>query len=329
MNSNIFFITGRIRSGTTLLNRILNNHSDIFIPQESPYIMHLYTKYNNITTWNENKILSFYDDLWKEIRVTQFWKLDRVKDELKKELLALGNKANFVSLCDVVFKVQAKNRGDQQAFIWGDKNPSYALYLNELRKAFPNAKFILLVRDARSNILSCQNASFDFNDVAILAERWNYFIKKINQFHKKNPQHSLIVKYEDLLQQGEQTLKDICKFLGISYQNQLLDFHKKDEKLESWKKFYNRPLEADKVLKWKKEMIKENIQVTEQISRKWLKHHGYELIEPRQTLLKTLRNIHKVLFAKGINFLENIVYLIPMNVRVKIINTYRKKTGTL
>lgn len=327
-NTPLFFIAGRIRSGTTLLNRILNRHSDIFIPQESPFIMHLYKKYKNVKQWDKNKIDSFYNDLWKEGRIKQFWKLDNVAEDLKAEMLALDNEASFQKLVYTIFKYQAINRNDKEAIFFGDKNPGYTLYLNDLIKLFPDSKFILLIRDARSNILSCQNVSFDLNDTAALAERWNYCAEKIYNFNKKYPKNSLIVRFEDLLTDEKNTLLKICDFLKISYQEQLFEIKKEMVKLESWKTFTDRPLEKDKSKKWKTQMDAKNITITEVVSKKWLKHYNYEILTKKYYLVSYIKLLPNIYFAKILNLLEKIIYYFPLWFRVNVINFYRKKTKT-
>ncbi|WP_103919423.1 sulfotransferase [Candidatus Venteria ishoeyi] len=46
--SAFFFIIGRPRSGTTLLQSILDAHPNILIPGESPLIMRLYMRYGHL-----------------------------------------------------------------------------------------------------------------------------------------------------------------------------------------------------------------------------------------------------------------------------------------
>ncbi len=327
----IFFIVGRIRSGTTLLARMLNNHPAIFLPQESPFIMNLYQKHAKVKEWHKKQILAFYNDLWKEVRLTQYWKLHEQKEALKADLLALAGKANFADLSKAVIYRRACMRERGAACMMGDKNPSYALYVDDLVKAFPNAPIILLVRDARDNILSCQRVSFDFNDPIVLAERWRFFNKEVLAAHKRHPQQTILVRFEDILAQPEKTLQKICTHLGLQFEPAMLEFYKKEEhlKLESWKNFYSRPLEKSKISKWKEKMPAQEIQYAELINKKLLQRLGYEVTNQHFPASSYFKIIPGVLLAKAANWLEQYIYYIPVNIRVTIINTYRRITKTL
>ena len=52
------------RSGTTLLQSILDNHSCIVVPPESYFMIHLDKKYGSLKKW-DNKIISKYFDVEK------------------------------------------------------------------------------------------------------------------------------------------------------------------------------------------------------------------------------------------------------------------------
>ncbi len=327
----IFFIVGRIRSGTTLLARMLNNHPAIFLPQESPFIMNLYQKHAKVKEWGREEILAFYKDLWQEVRLTQYWKLNEQKEELKADLLALEGKANFAELSKAVIYRRACMRDREEAYVMGDKNPTYALYVDDLVKGFPNAPIILLVRDARDNILSCQRVSFDFNNPIVLAERWRYFNKEVLAAHKRHPKQTILVRFEEILGQPEQTLQKICTHLGLRFEPAMLEFYKKEEslKLESWKNFYSRPLEKSKISKWKEKMPVEEVKYAELINKKLLKQLGYEISNTSFSIGSYFKIIPGVMLAKAANWLEQYIYYIPMNIRVTIINTYRRFTKTL
>ena len=48
-----FYILAMGRSGTTLLQSILDNHSGIVVPPESYFMIHLDKKYGSIKNWNK------------------------------------------------------------------------------------------------------------------------------------------------------------------------------------------------------------------------------------------------------------------------------------
>ncbi len=324
-----FFIIGRSRSGTTLLNRMLNHHPQIFVPQESPFIMHLYAKYAKKKVWKQDDILSFIDDLWKEARIKQFWKLDEVAFDLEKRLLALGQETNFKQLCETTIYQQAIKSGKATATLMGDKNPSYSLYVDELISVFPQSQFILVVRDPRDNIISVKNSRFDYNDTTILAERWAGINQHILKAAEKYPSNTHLVRFEDLLAEPAVVLQKICAKLNIPYESQMLDFWKSNEQLESWKVFKPRPLEKGKIDSWKSKMNEKDVVISEMICKDLIDKLGYTECESSSDSVQYLTSLPKQMVGKASNFLEDRIFHLPLGLRVTIIDTYRRLTNTL
>lgn len=325
----LFFIVGRIRSGTTLMNNVLNTYSEIFIPQESPFILYLFNKYSEVEFWSNELLLSFYTDLWTENRLTQFWELDQEKENLKKVILHLGENATFERLCKLVILFQAKRFGKTPSII-GDKNPSYTLYLPTLKKLFPTAKFIMMVRDPRPNILSCQKVSWDFNNSFILAGRWRYCADIINEFKSKNNSNICMISFEDLMLSPSHELERVSNYLDITYSSELLNFHKRKEKLKSWDSFYLRPIKKEKIEEWKGLIEVDELASIEYICADQMELYNYK---PESTSSLQLITKFKCFIFSQIgdlsNFLESIIYFFPLWFKSGLLKFYRKQTKTL
>ena len=79
----LFFIVGRARSGTTLLQTMLDANPHLAVAPECQIVMNLYSRYRT-ADWNRAKILRFHNDLWRESRLVT-WELN--KEKLKTELI--------------------------------------------------------------------------------------------------------------------------------------------------------------------------------------------------------------------------------------------------
>lgn len=121
----MLFILGRGRSGTSLLQTILNAHSQISVAPEAQFIMFLRKKYQN-AHWNESTIASFSKDIWFEERLVN-WHFS--KDKLKEDLLTI-KEPNYAACCQQVYVSYTKSKNKDQVKVLGDKNPYYALYVN-------------------------------------------------------------------------------------------------------------------------------------------------------------------------------------------------------
>lgn len=327
----LFFIIGRGRSGTTLLNFILNQHPDIFIPQESPFIMNLYSKYKGVKNWDQSKREAFFNDLWKEIRLTQYWKLQNRANELRSDIMALDNEeASFQNFCKLVFYHQAVNREKPHVQVIGDKNPSYTLYIDELSRLFPNARFLFMVRDPHDNILSYKRVTYDFlNDTSFLAERWVLFNKRMINFYYKNPTKSFLLTHENLIQHAEQELQAISDFLGVAYTPDFLRFYESADHLESWYYFDKQPLDPKRVNKWKTKMGVEDKKITESICREIATKMDYEMeTNGELSIGQNIKIAPKRILGWLAYKLEDLILYFPLDLKVLIINTYRKLTKT-
>ena len=127
------FLIGFPRSGTTLLDTILRTHNLIDVIEEKPIV----------------------DKLLKEIEKntgSSFSNLEKIEELEIKNLKDLYNKErqNYVKF--------------DKDKIYIDKFPLNIVYLAEINKIFPNARYILAVRNPRDSVLSCFMQSFTPND---------------------------------------------------------------------------------------------------------------------------------------------------------------------
>src|SRR5690554_7919810 len=73
----IAFLVAKDRSGTTLLQTMLDSHPNICAPLESRFVLHLKNKYHSKTIWNKSLKTQFVKNLFKEQKMVLFWELDQ------------------------------------------------------------------------------------------------------------------------------------------------------------------------------------------------------------------------------------------------------------
>ncbi len=171
----VFFILGRERSGMTLLQNLLNNHVEIFIPNEAPFIsflQHKYAKRRNIDPGN------FIKDLFGEPYLG-LWKIDKIK---LLHQLEISEDRCFPTFCKIVLNYH----NSKNAAILGDKNPIHSLFATSLEQTFEKAKFIWIVRDYRAQVNSMLKVDFERKNCTSLAIRW----KKIQSANRKIAERS-------------------------------------------------------------------------------------------------------------------------------------------
>lgn len=146
------------------------------------------------------------------------------------------NERSLARLIDEVYKTYAAQQFPN-ALVWGDQSPIYTFYFPYIKKVFPEAKYLHLVRDGRDVIASLiKKDGQDYFNEAIY--RWKESIKRARKLQDEVGLDKFIeIKYENLVIEPETTLEQISKFIGIEYTSKMLDYWKLDSTVES--KFYN------------------------------------------------------------------------------------------
>lgn len=220
MNKLSLFIIGMPRSGTKLFRELLNNHGEIFIPEvETLFIPSLIRKFG------DNKLSSDdVDQVIKELKESLFFFY--YSKHYDFDFLSLNTEnLNIKEFIDLLFTQLAKQR-NVDASILGDKSPNYIEDIEFLQKNYPNAKFIHIIRDPRDYVISMEKAWG--KNMYRAAYRWNKSIKYLNENKSDN---IFEIKYEDLIDSPEQVLKNVCTFLSVPFDYDMINLDKSVENL--------------------------------------------------------------------------------------------------
>jgi len=131
----------------------------------------------------------------------------------------------------------------QNSRVWGrprwlEKTPPNIYCFPQIRDMFPDAQFIQIVRDARDSMVSYYRRT---RDPFLTVGRWYYAMMAGLQYTDWD--NFLVVRYEDLVANPEQTLRRVCKFLGEAYTDELLDVESPSvDKLSSWRSHQQGPV---------------------------------------------------------------------------------------
>lgn len=248
-----FFIVGSERSGTTLLRVMLDSHPALHIPRESHFISDLLRTYSPDKVLCGTEILDAFKIVsahrrWKEWEVNSATVLEKLRDVQSLTL------ADFIHLLFVeVTSREGKAR-------WGDKTPAYVLQIDKIKRIFPNAKFIHIVRDGRDVCLSLLGRGWHGEWLRIMAERWAHTVKEGRRLGSKvGSEFYLEIGYEDLVMDSRGTLQRVCQFLNEPYSEEMLAFYERaDGKVAAreahvHKKLTRAPMSND-IERWKREM---------------------------------------------------------------------------
>tara|TARA_R110000868_G_scaffold115625_3_gene308671 strand:+ start:1129 stop:2055 length:927 start_codon:yes stop_codon:yes gene_type:complete len=256
-----FFIFGSGRNGSTLLNVILNQHSEFFLPPEQYFIGNSIIKFQlyNFILWRD-LVKIIYGELIKETG-SHSWNFN-VNNILNEAFLFEGQQKNMENILRHIYGNCADQNGKPGA-LWGDTTPMNTRYLNEIYSCFPNAKYVFLIRDGRDVTAAYKKGKTETFDTLVQPEHasdlWIKSIKKYNWLKKKTS--VLLVKYEDLVAHPEVELKKIMHHLGREFNAEMLDFQNKVPNVKEYNEPHHHnlhtPIKTTSVGQWK-ELLNES-----------------------------------------------------------------------
>ncbi len=138
-------------------------------------------------------------------------------------------------------------------------------------EVFPEARFIHLLRDARDCAKSAVAAGFSGNVYHGLEpwmnseESWDRLLPRLK------PEQYIEVRYEELVSEPERVLTEICEFLGLAFEPQMMDLSDTTYEPPS-PRFANQ---------WRRSMSPRDVYLIEARVAPMLAARGYELVNKR------------------------------------------------
>jgi Sulfotransferase family len=190
------FIVGTMGSGTTLLRLMLDSHERIAIPHETGFMR----AYNSMLfipfKWTGRG--------WAE---RLGWPEDEFDEKLRE-------------FFDDIFMRYAREHGKER---WGEKTPLHTWHINAMKRLFPDAVFIAIVRHPGAAIASnMRRFQHPLERAVYHYERYN---KEIVRQAEILPKRMITLRYEDLLLRTEPVMRELLDWLGEKWSPGVLEHH--------------------------------------------------------------------------------------------------------
>ena len=222
------FVVGCPRSGTTLLQRVLNAHPQLAITPESHWIPRLHAKPWALTPEGliKPKLIR------RLLAHPKFARLNISREELMR-LAGNGQPMTYASLVSTIFDLYGGVRGRT---LVGDKTPDYVRKIETLHALWPLARFVHLVRDGRDVALSMMDwpkvrpKPGDFvtwhEDRVSTAALWWELNVRLGRKAGRSLGRELYyeMRYESLVCHPREESAALCAFLGVPYDDAMLHF---------------------------------------------------------------------------------------------------------
>jgi sulfotransferase family protein len=210
------FLVGVWRSGTSLLQTLLNQHSQIGLMYEAelPLLKPLFAGGAPKADWLER---------W------DFWNSALTRHRIEPRAV-LPRSSHLRSAAETVYRSYALQSG---AVIFGEKSPNYWDSLERLSKTFPFARFIILWRNP---LAICRSVKSAGKSEPYFAKR-GMLLRTLLACEKLKRQRDRLVArgvrlhelhYEELVRDPAATLQDICGFLDIPLESRMITLEDAD-----------------------------------------------------------------------------------------------------
>jgi hypothetical protein len=246
------FLISSGRSGTTLMRSMLVAGGEVAIPPETQIIHTLVIKFPHLfhLGWAELTRVVISD--FEGSQHFPNWECNLAPAYLSAANIPVEERS-LARIIDEVFKTYASQKLPN-AKLWGDQSPIHTFFLPYINKIFPKARYLHLLRDGRDVISSLVKKVGDHH-INEAIYRWKASIKRINTFKKIiSPDQFFIVRYEELIQKQEISLNKASKFLGIDYNEGMLNYWKNPLTMENKNYDYKnlgKPIFSESIGIWK------------------------------------------------------------------------------
>ncbi len=212
------FVIGFARSGTSLLYSFLNLHPEIKLIFEADLLSNSLVAISSLTGRKWWERLDFYNSSFRrhKLEAQPSWESIRFSKQAAMELYR-------------------QYAGPNPRYI-GEKSPTYYNRLHKLARQFPDARFLMIWRNPYnvvSSIVSAGKKDYFFSNDSLPLRAvigFEQMQKDVLALRARNiPVFDLC--YEDLVEDPERHLKEICKFLELPFDPRMLELDHADSSM--------------------------------------------------------------------------------------------------
>ena len=272
------FLVGVARSGTTLLQRMLNSHPQLAVSND-PAFTHV-----PLRRLPDGVDPPLTPDLVEStLALSTFSRLRLPEAAVRQAAKGARTWSEFVT---GVYDAVARQDGKPLA---GEKMARYVTHLPQLSELFPWARIVHIIRDGRDVALSHLEwaherrgpgrlALWREEPVAVSALSWRWMVTTGRRDGAAlGPARYHEVHYEELVERAEEPLRRIARFLAIPFASEMLRYHEgkvRDHPGLTAKQAWLPPTPG--LRDWRVQMRRRDLELFEAIAGDLLSDLGYE-----------------------------------------------------
>ncbi len=274
---NIFMI-GTQRSGSYLLRLMLNELTRIAAPHP-PHIlqrlMPLVPNYGDLE--KRENFRRLVEDVCRLVELNPVaWEGVTLN---RGDIQRRCRRQTLMGVYEAVYDAMAEA---WEARSWCCKSLANIAYLPQIEAHFRSPRYIYLYRDGRDVAVSFRKAVVGEKHFYHIAKEWAATQQlALGMRERIGPSRFFSISYESLTSEPEMSMRLLCKFLGVRFDNSMLEFYKSDEarraaaSSELWGNVV-RPIMADNTRKFLRDASEEDIRIFESVAGDVLGALGYD-----------------------------------------------------
>lgn len=195
------FLVGFPRSGTTLLDQVLDSHPSVVVLEERPLVAAMISRLKSAGYAYPNDLPTLDNTILDELRAGYFLERDA-----------------YINV--------------PKGHVFVDKMPLNIVHAALILRVFPEAKFLLALRDPCDVCLSCFMQPFELNDwmavftdIDATARLYDAVFDLWFQTAEKLTADHHVVRYEDLISDLRATASAAIRFMGLEWDDRMAAFH--------------------------------------------------------------------------------------------------------
>jgi Sulfotransferase family len=295
------FVVGVSRSGTNLLRAIFNKHSEIWVPSETHYFDDLRPRLGDgakgrLSKRAQEEVERYFLALGHR---PYGWGGDPAESAISQEELralaaergATGD-AYFWSFCTIRARQHGKSR-------WAEKTPRHVYRIDDIFSAFPDAKIVCLIRDPRAVAASyrdwhlakkrnadpnrlqrsadVERARRSYN-IVLMSLLWRGVVHNSYAALRKHGMDRVrVVRFESLVLRPAETLRELCQWLGIGYESEMMDVQLVNSSYSAASE-HPSGISTDAVDRWRSKLSPVEVAVIQRCCRGFMDELQYEML---------------------------------------------------
>ena len=274
------FVLGCGRSGTKLLYHTLLSAGGFAVYHAESNAFNLIgLRFGDLAQRNNRRALL---DHW--LRSKLFYRSGLTREEIEPRLLEdVHDAGDFLRiLMETIARKQGVNR-------WAECTPLHLLYLPLIKKLFPDAKIVHIVRDGRDVTVSLDRIGwikpFSWDRKRRLlapAIFWKWIVSKGQRYGSRMGSDYMEVHYEDVVEQPREALARIGKFIDHDLDYDRIQQQAQGSMVDPNSSFRGdgQEKESNPVGRWKTVLSAEEVAQVESLIGDTLQKTGYAVVTP-------------------------------------------------